>query len=131
MQGQRRNGAVYIPLLLCQPGTYICSSFYFFWANMHRHSLGWWSGFWWIDTTAKVCKTFTTAFRAANSSLKDFGLRAMDLQGYFKVLFGSVGVGRGAWIAGLFCIIPVITGSFGFCGSAFLWGCPYNSYYVT
>jgi len=30
MQGQRRNGAVYIPLLLCQPGTYICFPFLFF-----------------------------------------------------------------------------------------------------
>ena len=74
---QRSKGgeerAVYIPLLLCQPGTYICFSFYFFWANNLRHSLGWWSGFWWIDTSAKVCKTFATAFRAANSSLKNFG----------------------------------------------------------
>jgi hypothetical protein len=25
------------------------------------------------STTAKVCKTFATAFRAANSSLKNFG----------------------------------------------------------
>ena len=33
--------AVYIPLLLCQPGTYICCSFYFFWANnQHRHFRG-------------------------------------------------------------------------------------------
>ncbi len=29
VQGRRKNGAVYIPLLLCQPGAYICSSFYF------------------------------------------------------------------------------------------------------
>jgi len=34
---------------------------------------GWWSGFWWIDTTAKVCKTFATAFKAANSFLKNIG----------------------------------------------------------
>ena len=35
IQGRRRNGAVYIPLYFCQPGTYLCSSFLFFLANIY------------------------------------------------------------------------------------------------
>jgi hypothetical protein len=29
-QGRRRNGAVYIPLIFCRPGTYLCISFCWF-----------------------------------------------------------------------------------------------------
>ncbi|NJO88644.1 MAG: hypothetical protein HC831_06525 [Chloroflexia bacterium] len=29
-QGRRRNGAVYIPLIFCRPGTYLCFFFYWF-----------------------------------------------------------------------------------------------------
>ena len=41
--------------------------------SFQLHSLGWWSGFWWIDISTSVCKTLVTAFRAANSFLKNIG----------------------------------------------------------
>ena len=46
------------------------------------------------------------------------------------MLFVSVGVGRGAWIERLFCIILVITDSFGLQGWSLV-RLFYNSYYVT
>jgi hypothetical protein len=42
-------------------------------------------------------KTFATAFRAANSSLKNFGFRAGDPERFFNVLFVCVGRVPGAW----------------------------------
>nr|WP_319570056.1 hypothetical protein [uncultured Draconibacterium sp.] len=47
-------------------------------------------------------------------------LRTFQLKEKSNVLFVSVGV---RWTSGLFCIVPVITDSFGFCAVGFSCGC--------
>jgi len=127
VQGRRRHGAVYIPLLLCQPGTYICCSFLFFWANnQHRHFRGGGRGY-----GGQALKGLTSAFAIGNREgkqlIKTYGL----CDGWRDVLMGCLCASGCVGHVRLLDIIPAMATALFLGAAAIWWGCSHSSYYVT